>query len=100
MYRNKKITFFSHLIVWFVLFSTPFVLAYGQEDVNRVIAHFIVPMVFYAVIFYTNYFVLIDRYLFAKKMIVFVVVNLIMIVLFVYLKDIIENIICAFYRIK
>ncbi|MAX71286.1 MAG: histidine kinase [Flavobacteriaceae bacterium] len=91
MYRNKKITFFSHLIVWFVLFSTPFVLAYGQEDVNRVIAHFIVPMVFYAVIFYTNYFVLIDRYLFAKKMIVFVVVNLIMIVLFVYLKDIIEN---------
>lgn len=91
MSKNNKITLFAHLLVWLVLFSTPFVLAYGQEDIDRVIAHFIVPMIFYAVIFYTNYFVLVDRYLFTKKMVLFVVFNLLMIVLFVYLKDVIEN---------
>lgn len=91
MTKNNKITLFTHSLVWLVLFSTPFVLAYGQEDLNRVIAHFIVPMVFYAIIFYVNYFVLVDKYLFTKKMTAFVLLNLAMIVLFVYLKDLIEN---------
>lgn len=91
MHKNTKITFFSHLLVWFVLFSMPFVLSYGQEDINRIIAHFWIPMVFYAIIFYINYFVLIDRFLFTKKMLLFIVINLGMIALFLILKEQIED---------
>ena len=93
MYKNKNITIFSHLLVWLVLFSMPYVLSYGQEqDINRIIAHFWIPLFFYAIIFYVNYFVLIDRFLFSKKMLGFIIINLAMIALFIILKEQIETI--------
>jgi len=93
MYKNKKITVFSHLLVWLVLFSMPYVLSYGQEqDINRVIAHFWIPLVFYAIIFYFNYFILIDWFLFSKKTIQFIIINVIIIALFITLKEKIEDI--------
>ena len=91
MHKNKKITFFLHLLVWFVLFSMPFVLTYGQEDINRIIAHFWIPLVFYAIIFYLNYYVLIEGFLFTKKTVLFIVINLGIIALFLVLKEQIEN---------
>ena len=91
MHKNTRITFLSHLLVWIVLFSMPFLLSYGQEDINRIIAHFWIPMVFYAIIFYFNYFVLIDRFLFSKKMILFIGINLGMMALFLFLKEQIED---------
>jgi len=93
MIKNKRITVFSHLLVWLVLFSMPYVLSYGQEqDINRVIAHFWIPLVFYAIIFYFNYFILIDRFLFSKKTIQFIIINVIIIALFITLKEKIEDI--------
>lgn len=90
---NKRITIFSHMLAWLVLFSMPYVLSYGQEqDINRVIIHFWVPIGFYAIIFYLNYFVLIDRFLFAKKTIHFIGSNLVIIALFLVLKEQIENV--------
>lgn len=95
MYKNKIITVISHILVWFVLFSMPFLLSYGQEDINRIIAHFWIPMVFYAIIYYFNYYVLIDRFLFNKKTVLFIGVNLGMIALFIVLKEKIED---AFFQ--
>lgn len=92
MYKNNKITILSHLLVWLVLFSMPFVLSYGQENFNRIIAHFWIPMVFYAVIFYSNYFLLIDTFLFTKKMGLFILINIGIIVLFILLKEQIEGV--------
>ena len=93
MIKNKRITVFSHLLVWLVLFSMPYVLSYGQEqDINRVIAHFWIPLVFYAIIFYFNYFILIDWFLFSKKTIQFIIINVIIIALFITLKEKIEDI--------
>ena len=91
MYKNKKITIVSHLLVWFVLFSMPIVLSYAQEDFNRIVAHFWVPMVFYAIVFYSNYFLLVDRFLFSKKMLLFIVINIGMIVFFILSKEYIED---------
>lgn len=92
MHKNKKISAFSHLLVWVVLFSIPYILSYGQsQEINRVIAHFWVPLGFYAIIFYVNYFVLIDRFLFTKKMLLFISINLGIIVVFIILKEQIEN---------
>jgi sensor histidine kinase YesM len=92
MHKNKKITAFSHLLVWFVLFSIPYVLSYGQEqEINRVIAHFWIPLVFYAFIFYLNFFVLIDRFFFAKRTLQYVIINLAAISLFLLLRELLES---------
>ena len=91
-YKNKKIIAFTHLLVWVVLFSIPYILSYGQsQEISRIIAHFWIPLGFYAIIFYINYFVLIDRFFFNKKMVVFIGVNLAIIALFLILKEQIEN---------
>lgn len=92
MEKNKKITFFSHLIVWFTLFSIPYVLSYGlEEEINRVISRFWIPLAFYAIIFYLNYFVLIDRFLFANKTLQFIIINVLIISFFLFLKLQIED---------
>lgn len=91
MHNNSKITVFSHLLVWMLLFSMPYILSYGQEqDINRVIAHFWIPLVFYAFVFYVNYFILIDRYFFTKKTLLFIGINLVIIILFLLLREEIE----------
>ncbi|QXP67857.1 histidine kinase [Polaribacter sp. AHE13PA] len=96
MHKNKKITLFSHLLVWLVLFSMPYILSYGQEqDLNRVIAHFWVPIAFYAVIFYINYFVLIDKYLFSNKTVQFILINLVIIAFSLILKELLEDLFFA-----
>ncbi|WCO03157.1 sensor histidine kinase [Psychroserpens ponticola] len=70
----------------------PYLLSYGQEqDINRMIAHFWIPLVFSAVLFYLNYFVLIDRFLFPKKMVAFMIINVAIIVSFLLLKELIET---------
>lgn len=91
MNDNKRITVFLHLLIWLALFSIPYVLSYGQEqEVNRVFAHFWIPLVFYAAAFYINYFVLIDRFLFQKKTAVFVIINIAVVVVSLFLRDQIE----------
>ncbi|MDW5288520.1 sensor histidine kinase [Formosa sp. PL04] len=88
MYKNKNINIFSHLLVWLVLFSMPYFLSYGQEqDIDRIAARFWVPLAFYALIFYLNYFIFIDKFLFAKKTIQFIIINIVCIALFLALKE-------------
>ncbi|OAD40813.1 sensor histidine kinase [Polaribacter atrinae] len=92
MYKNIRITVLSHLLVWLTLICLPYLLSYGQEqDFSRVIAHFWIPLFFSAIIFYLNYFVLIDRFLFPKKMLYFIIINAVAIVCFLYLKEYIED---------
>ena len=92
MYKNKKIIFIQHLLIWLVLFTMPYVLSYGQEqDLNRLVAHYLIPMGFYAIIFYLNFYILIDKFLFPKKTIQFFVINIVVIAFFMLLKEQIED---------
>ncbi|WP_025744029.1 sensor histidine kinase [Aquimarina pacifica] len=93
MHKNKKITILSHILVWFVLFSMPYILSYEQQEINRVVAHFWIPILFYAIIFYLNFFVFIDRYFFTKKTTQFIIINLVLIAFFIFLKEQIGEII-------
>ncbi|MHA7944212.1 sensor histidine kinase [Formosa sp. 3Alg 14/1] len=93
MHKNKNIIIFSHILIWLVLFSLPYFLSYGQEqDINRIIAHYWVPVAFYTMIFYLNYFIVIDKFLFNKKTVQFILINLILIIVFLTLKEQIEAI--------
>ncbi|HAF78290.1 MAG TPA: histidine kinase [Maribacter sp.] len=92
MYKNKNIIIAQHLLIWLVLFSIPFALSYGQNlETGRLIAHFLIPVLFYAIIFYLNFFILIDKFLFAKKTLIFVVLNIIIIGFFMLAKEFIED---------
>lgn len=92
MYKNKNITIFLHLLVWLTLFSLPYLLSYNQDqELDRVKAHFWIPLFFSAIIFYFNYFVLIDHFLFPKKTLLFIAVNIALIGLFLFLKEYIED---------
>ncbi|MFZ1808877.1 MAG: histidine kinase [Cyclobacteriaceae bacterium] len=92
MSKNRKITVFSHLLVWVVLFSMPYILSYGQtQDIYRVIVRFWIPLLFYVVIFYLNYFIVIDRFFFTKKTIQFIVINVVVISFFLLLREQLES---------
>jgi LytS/YehU family sensor histidine kinase len=92
MSKNNKITLFAHVLVWLVLFSMPYILSYGQEqDINRIIAHFWIPIFFYAIIFYINFFILIDKYLFKKETLLFILINVLIIAVCITAKEQIES---------
>lgn len=92
MYKNKKITILAHLLVWIILFSMPYLLSYDQDqNIDRLCAHFWVPVVFWSIIFYFNYFVLIDRLLFTKKTLRYIIINGFMIAFFLFLKEYLEG---------
>ncbi|MBJ7882973.1 histidine kinase [Gelidibacter salicanalis] len=79
-------------MVWFTLFSIPYVLSYGlEEEINRVISRFWIPLFFYAILFYTNYFVLIDRFLFKNQTIKYILINGVIIMVFLTLKSQIDT---------
>lgn len=92
MYKNKNITPFTHIIIWLALAAMPYLLTYGQEqELNRIIAHFWIPLTLSAVLFYLNFFLLIDRFLFTKKTVLFIAINTIIILGFILLKENIES---------
>lgn len=92
MYKNKKITILSHFLVWLMLFSMPYLLSYGQEqELNRIVAHFWIPLAFSAAVFYGNYLLFVDRLLFAKKLVWFIAINVVLITGFILLKEYIED---------
>ena len=78
--RNKVLTIILHCMVWLILFGMPYLLQSDQkENLVRVNAHTILPMFSYATIFYSNYFFLIRKYLFDKKLIWFILINALLI---------------------
>ena len=91
-FKNKLVTIFSHLMVWMVLFSFPYLLSSGQNQaIQAVIVFSWIPLSFYALIFYTNYFVFIERFLFTKKTILFLVFNAVLIAFFIWLNNLMKR---------
>ncbi|MDB5255664.1 MAG: histidine kinase [Chitinophagaceae bacterium] len=73
-----------HLLTWCILFISPFLIAdKGVTDNSRILIHFWVPLIEGAIIFYINYFFLIEQILFLKRQyVLFVVLNIFLIVFF------------------
>ncbi|RZJ72283.1 histidine kinase [Flavobacterium sp.] len=85
--RHKFFVPLLHVSIWALLFSLPYVLLSGQGfETERTFEHLWAPLAFYALIFYTNYAILVDRFLVRRKVFVFVLLNLALIALFIWLK--------------
>lgn len=84
--NNRLFAVLIHISVWAVLFSLPYLLSSGQSfDLQKIIEHSWIPLAFYAVIFYANYFVFINAFLFKKKVALYFVFNTVLITFFIWL---------------
>jgi sensor histidine kinase YesM len=84
--NNKKgISIAAHILVWFVLITLPYFLSIGADfNLQRTLKCSTIPLLCYTIIFYTNYFVFIDRLWFNNHKIYYVLINLLMIAFFVF----------------
>ena len=75
-----------HVLVWVMLLFLPYLFS-NNAAINfvRVIKFVWVPMVFHAIFFYTNYCCCVEKFLFNKKTLTFVLINLALILLFTWL---------------
>lgn len=86
--KNKISILVFHLLVWLLLFTFPYLLSTGQTEMLRnVMVHSWIPLCFYIVLFYLNYFIFIERFLFSKKTFYFVIINITLVVLFLWLSS-------------
>ncbi|MCF8276977.1 MAG: histidine kinase [Flavobacteriales bacterium] len=75
-------------MVWGVLFALPYFIAIGND---RMMDSFLkrswTPLVFYAVLFYSNYLYLLDEFLFRKKTYLYILINAGLILLAIFLDE-------------
>ena len=83
MRKNKALRYIIQVIVWGIVFGFPLFFSWkGTEPMTwiKYLGYVFVPISF-MVIFYANYFVLVDRLLFRKRLIQFLVANVLLFVL-------------------
>ncbi len=83
---SKIIKLGIHLSIWIVLLLFPYLLIPRQNNnfVNF-FTHAWFPIIQYAVIFYLNYIVLLNKYLFQKKYVLYFFINSLIILLFLWI---------------
>lgn len=89
MRSNKALQYIIQVIVWGIVFSFPLFFAWKETDAmnwTRYLGYVFVPVTF-VIIFYSNYFLLIDRLLFRKRLVEFLVANLCLFVLLTVVLD-------------
>ncbi len=80
------IKFLLHLLAWVLLLLLPYLLSNNETfDLSRIIKFTRTPMFFYAILFYVNYLYLVDTFLFKKKWVIFLISNLGLFVLIIWL---------------
>ncbi|MCK9218952.1 MAG: histidine kinase [Bacteroidales bacterium] len=84
--NKKHFTLLLHLLVWIMLFSMPYMLSLSQSiNIQMLLERSWIPLLYYALIFYLNYFLLIDRLFFQKKFVVYAIVNVAIIAVLIWL---------------
>ncbi len=84
--QNKLVRTGIHVLVWLVLFLLPYLLFPRVSDEYwQGISHLLLPLLFYAAIFYTNYFFLTDKFLFEKKIVRYCLINAALILFILWL---------------
>ena len=85
-YNQKKISIIGiHILVWILLFMFPYFMFPDIGESKRSITHIIIPLLFYIIIFYVNYFWLTPVFLLNKRIYLFCLLNLILILLIIYI---------------
>lgn len=77
--KNKWLVVIFHVMVWGTLFGFPYLLTSGQgSTLHKIMQHSWIPLIGYMIIFYVNYSLLIERLLFRKKILLYILLNLLL----------------------
>ncbi|HOH83275.1 MAG TPA: histidine kinase [Bacteroidales bacterium] len=90
--KNNKslLNILLHTGVWLILFSLPILFFPGELSSFRVVFHMNWIFLFFAgILFYINYFWLVDFFVFEKKTAWFIIINILIIALFTWLNDLV-----------
>lgn len=100
--KYKGLVKFSlHLLTWVLLLLLPYLLSNNENfDLARIINYTWTPMFFYAILFYINYFYLVDKFLFKKKWLIYLVSNFCLIILFIWLHFELREFLNSFLDLK
>lgn len=84
--NGKNLRILLHTGVWFLLFFFPVFVFYSDSfDINVVIRRTWIPMGFSLIIFYINYFIFIEKYIFTRKVFQFILFNILLVAVCIYL---------------
>jgi sensor histidine kinase YesM len=90
--KKQPIQFLIHFIIWGIIAIFPLIFIYSEGERNIIrYLDFTLPILFLMIVFYTNYFVIISRYLFNKKIWQFFLANLILFAVCLVLMDLIRQ---------
>ena len=96
--KNQTIQFSIHIIVWGIIAFFPLIFIYSEGERNIIrYLDFSLPIVFLMIVFYANYFLIISRYLFNKKIWQFFLANIILFALCLLLMDFIRQLFFTSY---
>lgn len=86
--KKKSLGIALHVLAWTVLFCFPFLYS-GNELVNNdfLIRTSWLPLLWSAILFYLNYLFLINKFLFNRKTLIFIGINILLIALFALLNN-------------
>lgn len=79
----KRIGSIIHIVAWGILFGIPFFFTGRESDSVTIESYtrFVLVPLSFMFVFYVNYFVLVQRYLFSKQTLSFILTNVVLIVL-------------------
>ena len=86
--KSQSLQFTIHFIVWGIIAFLPLIFIFSEGERNLIrYLDFSLPVIFLMIIFYTNYFIIITRFLFTKKIWQFFFANLILFAVCMFLMD-------------
>jgi sensor histidine kinase YesM len=87
--KNSSVLKFAiHVTVWLIVFALPFILSTEENFSWDIYSRGPwLPIIFAVVTFYFNFFLLIDKFLLKKKYLIFFLINILIIVGFIFLLD-------------
>ncbi len=82
-----------HLLVWGIFFAFPLLFSGGEFPPVYLYLRTVLPLFFTVLIFYANYFVLIDKVLFQDRIVLFILLNLALIAFCMWGEDALRDLI-------
>lgn len=90
--KKRPVQFLIHFIIWGIIAFFPLIFMYGEGERNIIrYLDFSLPILFLMIVFYTNYFVIISRYLFNKRIWQFFLVNGLLFIVCLLILDFIKQ---------
>lgn len=89
--KSKLIRTGIHILIWSLLFFLPYMIFPRNGNVFRPGLTHLIPLIFYAIIFYINYIVLTDKLLFERRFFWYCLINAALLLFFIWVNWILHD---------